>query len=268
MVMSKTKSPDLRLDLNADLGEGYGAWTLGDDFTLLRALSSANIACGYHAGDADIMARAVAVAREVGADIGAHIGLPDLIGFGRRPMSIDGESFANHVLYQLGALHAIAVSKGGAVTHVSFHGALGDMASRDQELADALVGAVAAFDRSLIVSTSPDTMIMRAARRLGLRSVGIFSADRGYARGGGLVPRKHPKALIKDPAEVARRVVELMRDGSVETVEGERIPCPARTVMIHSDTHNAVAIALAVRAAIEQAGGCVTPLSRLAQDGI
>ena len=254
---------DFRLDLNADLGEGHGPWRLGDDFALLPVLSSANVACGYHAGDAEIMAGTVVAAKRSGTDIGAHIGLPDLIGFGRRRMEIDGERFASHVLYQLGALHALATAAGSRVTHASFHGALGDMACADEALALPLVGAIAAFDRRIVISTAPDTMIMRAARRHGLASIGIFCADRGYGADGKLVSRRHPGAVLHDPADVARRMRRFIADGTVETVDGNALPIQAQTVMIHSDTPNAVAIARAIRAAVETAGGNILPISRL-----
>lgn len=255
---------DMRLDLNADLGEGYGAWRLGDDLALLPLLSSANIACGYHAGDAEIMAQTVAAARRSSTDIGAHIGLPDLIGFGRRRMDIDGARFASHVLYQLGALHAIARAASCRVTHASFHGALGDMASEDENLAMPLVGAIAAFDPRIVISTSPGTMIMRAAQRHGLASIGIFCADRSYRADGKLVSRSHPDAVLRDPAEVARRIRVFLTEGTVETVDGGAIPMPAGTAMIHGDTPNAAAIASAIRQAVDEVGGKIVPISQLA----
>ena len=254
---------ELRLDLNADMGEGYGAWQLGDDLALLPVLSSVNVACGYHAGDADIMARTVAAAKASGVDVGAHIGLPDLIGFGRRRMAIDGDRFASHVLYQLGALQAIAAAAGIRVTHASFHGALGDMACEDEALAMALVGAIAGVDGGITIATSPGTMIMRAAHRQGLASVGIFCADRRYAADGTLVSRRQPGAVLHEPGEVARRLRRFVTEGVVDTVDGGAIAMPAQTVMIHGDTPNAVAIAHAVRQAVQAAGGEIVPISRL-----
>ncbi|HDR9759517.1 TPA: LamB/YcsF family protein [Burkholderia cepacia ATCC 25416] len=253
----------MRLDLNADVGEGYGPWRLGDDLALLPVLSSVNVACGYHAGDAEIMARTVNAANAAGVDIGAHIGLPDRIGFGRRRIAIDGERFASHALYQFGALHALAVAAGSRVTHASFHGALGDMACEDEALAMSLVGAIAAFDHRVVICTAPGTMIMRAARRHGLDSIGIFSADRGYAADGQLLSRRQAGAVLRDPDDVARRMHRFIADGVVDTIDGRSIPMPARTVMIHGDTPNAVEIARAIRDAVQAAGGSIVPISRL-----
>ncbi|MFT4069128.1 LamB/YcsF family protein [Paraburkholderia sp.] len=254
---------DIRLDLNTDMGEGYGPWQLGDDLSLLPVLSSVNVACGYHAGDAEIMARTVSAANAAGVDIGAHIGLPDRIGFGRRRIALDGERFASHVLYQFGALHALAAAAGSRVTHASFHGALGDMACEDETLAMSLIGAIAAFDRRVIISTSPGTMIMRAAHRHGLESIGIFSADRGYAADGRLVSRRQPGAVLRNPDDVARRIRRFIADGVVDTVDGRAVAMPAQTVMIHGDTPNAVDIARAIRDAVQAAGGSIVPISRL-----
>jgi len=255
----------MNIDLNADVGEGFGAWRMGDDEGLIKVLSSVNVACGYHAGDAEIMARTVRLARASGCEIGAHIGLPDLLGFGRRRMRIDGRTFAGHVLYQIGALQAIAIVEGHKVTHFSFHGALGDMAAEDEELAMCLLEAVASFDRELTVSTSPGTMTMKAAKAIGIRSVGIFAADRNYRSDGKLVSRKEPNSLIKDPVEVAARATRLVKDGMVSTIDGRLLPMPARTVMVHGDTENAVTIAVAIRDAIEACKGNIVPLSRLAR---
>lgn len=254
----------MEIDLNADVGEGYGAWRMGDDEALIRHLSSVNIACGYHAGDAEIMSRTVASALAAGADIGAHVGLPDLIGFGRREMKIDGASFTSHIFYQLGALQAIAAAAGARVTHMSLHGALGNMAAANLDLAMQLMGAVATFDPAIVVSTSPGTMTMQAAHRHGLRTVGIFAADRAYRADGGLVGRNVAGSVIGDPEAVARRVVRLLDDGRVDTIDGQRIEMPAATVMVHGDTPGAAAAAAAIRRAVEEAGGSVLPVSRLA----
>ncbi|MFT4015079.1 MAG: 5-oxoprolinase subunit PxpA [Paracoccus sp. (in: a-proteobacteria)] len=253
-------------DLNADMGEGYGAWRLGDDHALLAELTSANIACGYHAGDAGIMAATCARAAELGVAIGAHIGLPDLIGFGRRRMQIDGPGFAAHVLYQLGALQCIARAAGTKVTHISFHGALGDMACADEGLAMCLIGAVAGVAPELVVSTSPGTMLMRAAGRHGMRSLGIFSADRGFAEDGKLLPRSHPQALLTDPEALARRIRRFIREGVVETVTGTLLPVDAQTMMIHGDTPDAPRIARAIRHAVAAEGALLVPLHRLAPE--
>jgi 5-oxoprolinase (ATP-hydrolysing) subunit A len=264
---SKAAMNDLLLDLNADVGEGYGLWSLGDDLSPLPALSSVNIACGYHAGDAEIMARTVMAAKSAQVDIGAHIGLPDRIGFGRRRVAIEGQRFMSDVLYQFGALHALATQAGrqagSSVTHASFHGTLGDMACEDETLAMCLVGAIASFDPRVIISTSPDTMIMRAALRHELETIGIFAADRGYAADGKLLSRRLSGAVLHNPDEVGRRIRRFILHGSVETVDGQAIPMKAQTIMIHSDTPNALAIANAVRDAVQGAGARIVPISRL-----
>lgn len=253
----------MELDLNSDLGEGFGRWRIADDEALLDIISSANVACGYHAGDAVIMGRTVATAKTRGVDIGAHIGFDDLEGFGRRPMDVNAAEFTQHVLYQLGALHAIAKAAGCRVTHMNFHGALGNMASVDRALAETLIGAVAAFDRDLVVSTTPGSETILAAQRAGLRTMGKFLADRAYDTQGRLVSRKIPGSLIKDQAAVARRVSQLLDDGTVDTIDGQRIRIEARSILVHSDTPGAVELATTIRRTIEQGGGRVVPLSQL-----
>lgn len=187
------------IDLNADMGEGFGPYRMGEDEALMQIVSSANVACGYHAGDPVIMDRTARLALANGVDLGAHVGFPDLLGFGRRPMQVDPAELSLYVLYQLGALAGIASVAGHRVTHMSFHGALGNMAAADYALAKPLVQAVAAFDRNLIVSVSTNTQIERAARELGLRVATTFLADRAYTDEGDLVSRKLPGAVIKDP---------------------------------------------------------------------
>lgn len=253
----------MEIDLNSDVGEGFGPWQMGDDEALMEVISSANIACGYHAGDPVIMDATVRRAAERGIDIGAHVGFPDLMGFGRRQMDIPALELAKYVLYQLGALAGIAKAAGQAMTHMSFHGALGNMAAVDPSLAEPLVRAVADFDSRLIISVSTGTAIERAADKLGMRVATTFLADRAYDDAGNLVSRKLPGAVIHDPGDVMSRVMRLLQDRAVLSHSGKTLPMPVRSILLHGDTTGAVALAKAVRSAIESGGGQVVPLSRL-----
>ncbi|MFO1273979.1 MAG: 5-oxoprolinase subunit PxpA [Rubrivivax sp.] len=250
------------IDLNADIGEGYGTWRMGDDEGLLGVLSSANVACGFHAGDPLIMDRTVRMAGARGVDIGAHVGFPDRQGFGRRVMQVDPDELAAMVTYQLGALAGIARAAGQRMTHMSFHGALGNLAAADAALAAVLVRAVAAFDPGLIVSSSPSVAIEGAAAANGLRVATTFLADRACDEQGLLIPRKLPGALIHDEAQVLERVRRLLTEGTVQTWSGQVIPARPRSILVHGDTPGSLALAQAVRRAVEAAGGRIVPLSR------
>ena len=251
------------IDLNADLGEGFGPYRMGEDEAMLELLSSANVACGYHAGDPVIMDRTARAARQRGIDLGAHVGFPDLLGFGRRQMQVEPKELATYVLYQLGALAGIAAAAGHRMTHMSFHGALGNMAAADAALAEPLVAAVAAFDPELIVSSSPSQAIEGAAARHGLRVASVFLADRACDENGLVIPRALPGAVIKDRDTVLRRVTQLLDDGTVTTYDGKTIPMRVHSILLHGDTPGAVALARTVRDAIETGGARVVPLSKL-----
>jgi UPF0271 protein len=203
------------IDLNSDLGEGYGPYKLGDDEALLDIVSSANVACGYHAGDAVIMDKTVRAALRRGVDLGAHVGFPDRLGFGRRVMQMDLAELEKHVLYQLGALYGIATAAGHRMTHMNFHGALGNMAFVDRDLAEALVRAVAAFDRNLILLVLANTEFARVADKAGFRTANVFLADRAYDDQGLLASRKLPGAVIKEPDAVMARVTQILDDGTI-----------------------------------------------------
>lgn len=250
------------IDLNADLGEGYGPWRMGDDEALLGVLSSANVACGFHAGDPVIMERTIRTAAARGVDIGAHVGFPDRQGFGRRVMQIDAGELAAMVTYQLGALGGMARAAGQRMTHMSFHGALGNLAAADAALAAALVGAVAAYDPALIISSSSSLAIEGAAAANGLRVATAFLADRAYDDEGLLVPRRLPNAVIHDEAEVLARVRQLLADGTVTTRSGKLIAMRPRSILVHGDTPGALALARTLRREIEGAGGRIVPMSQ------
>lgn len=251
------------IDLNADLGEGYGPWRMGDDARLLGIVSSANIACGFHAGDPVIMDRTVRIAGAGGVDIGAHVSFPDLQGFGRRAMQIDPGELASMVVYQLGALAGIARVAGQVVRHMSFHGALGNLAAGDAGLATVLLRAVAAFDPSLTVITSTSPAIEGAAAAAGLRPVVTFLADRAYDDAGMLVPRRLPGSVIHDRAALLDRVRRFLDSGEVITHGGGRLRMAARSILLHGDTDGALDLAAAIRGEIEAGGGRVVPPSRL-----
>ncbi|MBN3830379.1 5-oxoprolinase subunit PxpA [Burkholderia sp. Ac-20344] len=253
----------MEIDLNADVGEGFGPYRMGDDEAMFDIVSSINIACGYHAGDPVIMDRTVRLAGAKGIDLGAHVGFPDLLGFGRRPIQVDPLELAKYVLYQMGALEGIARAAGHRLTHMSFHGALGNMAAASYELAEPLVRAVAEFDRNLVISVSTNTEIERAADRIGVRTANTFLADRAYDDQGALVSRKLAGAVIKDRAAVLARVQQLLEEGTVTTIAGNPLRMNARSILLHGDTPGAVELARMVRSAIEAAGGRVVPVSNL-----
>jgi 5-oxoprolinase (ATP-hydrolysing) subunit A len=236
------------LDLNADLGEGFGRWALTDDAALLDVVSSANVACGFHAGDPVTMRRVAELAAERGVAVGAHVGYRDLAGFGRRPMAVPAAELTADVLYQLGALDACCRVAGIAVRYVKPHGALYTAAGADEETAAAVVAAVAAF-APLPVLGLPGSALLRAAAAAGLDTVAEGFADRAYAPDGTLVPRGRPGAVISDPDAVAERCVALAR--------GELAGAPVRSVCVHGDSPAAVAAARACRAALEAAGVAV-----------
>jgi UPF0271 protein len=249
------------IDLNADLGEGFGPWRMGEDEALLDIVSSANVACGFHAGDPVIMDRTVRMARARGVDVGAHVGFPDLLGFGRRPMQIEPKELVAYVLYQLSALDGMARTAGHRMTHMSFHGALGNMAAADAAFAEPLVRAVADFDPTLTISSSASRAIEDAATRCGLRVRTTFLADRACDDDGLLVPRKLPDSVIHDRGAVLARVRQLLQEGTVTSYTGKKIPMRVHSILLHGDTPGAVDLARAVRGVVEQAGR-VVPISR------
>jgi UPF0271 protein len=250
------------IDLNADLGEGYGPWRMGEDAALLDLISSANVACGFHAGDPLIMDLTVRQAAERGVDIGAHVGFPDRQGFGRRVMAIEPRELAAMVTYQLGALDGIARAAGQQMTHMSFHGALGNLVAADASLAWMLVRAVADFDPRLIISSSSSRAIERAAEQCGLRVATTFLADRAYTDEGLLVPRALPGAVIHEPQALMDRVQRFLQEGTVITHSGQCLAMPARSILLHGDTPGAVALARQLREAVQASGARIVPISQ------
>jgi UPF0271 protein len=249
------------IDLNCDMGESFGRYTLGDDAAMLNVVTSANVACGMHAGDPLVMQRTVAWAVQKGVAVGAHPGYPDLQGFGRRAMALPSAELEASVLYQIGALAGLVRAAGGVLTHVKPHGALYNVAARDREVADAIVRAVVAFDPALIVVTLPDAVLGDVARASGLCVAGEGFADRAYRADGSLVPRSESGAVIHDPAVATARAVRMVTQGDVEAITGEVIPLHIDTLCVHGDTPGAVEIAATLRATLEAAGVKIAPLS-------
>jgi 5-oxoprolinase (ATP-hydrolysing) subunit A len=247
------------MDLNADLGEGFGQWTLGDDAALLAVVTSANIACGAHAGDPDTMRRTCALAAAKGVVVGAHVGYRDLAGFGRRFIDISPDTLTNEILCQLGALQACAAVEGTRISYVKPHGALYNALVRHEAQADAVVDAVRLFNPRLAVLGLPDAVWLKRAQVAGLTVRYEAFADRAYTSRGTLVPRGLPGAVLHQPAEIAERCVQLATEGWLRSIDGRAIRVPADSICVHGDTPGAVAVARAVRDALEQAGVSVHP---------
>jgi UPF0271 protein len=246
------------IDLNSDLGESFGSWTMGADAEVLTLVSSANVACGFHAGDPSTLRRTCTLAAEAGVSVGAHVAYRDLAGFGRRFLDVHPEELTDEVIYQIGALQAMAAASGTSVRYVKPHGALYTAITHHEGQAAAVVAAVLAVDPTLPVVVLPGTVMERAARDEGLRTVPEAFADRAYTADGRLVPRGAPGAVIHDPEEAASRAVRIATEGTVEAITGEVVTLRAETVCVHGDTPGAVAIAAAVRQGLGAAGVTVT----------
>lgn len=252
----------MRIDLNCDLGESFGRYQLGEDAAMLNVVTSANIACGLHAGDPVVMKRTVELAARRGVAIGAHPGYPDLQGFGRREMNLAPDEVEAFILYQLGALAGFARAAGAPLAHVKPHGALYNAAARDAELAAAIARAVASFDLQLIMVALPNSALAQAAAAAGLRVACEGFADRAYRADGSLAPRSMPGAVIHDPARVAERAVQMVTRGQVETIEGQMLSLHVDTLCVHGDTPGAAHVAATLRAALQTAGVEIIPLAQ------
>ncbi len=256
----------MRMDLNSDVGESFGAWKMGDDGALMPALTSANIACGFHAGDPGVMRDTVQLARAHGVAVGAHPGFPDLAGFGRRDLRCQPREVENFVVYQIGALAAIAAAQGVRLQHVKAHGALYNMACRDEALAEAIARATASVDGGLVLFGLPGSALLDAGRRHGLAVAAEVFADRAYHANGSLVSRTQPGAVIHDEAAVVARAVRMATARLVTTVEGHDLTLEADTICVHGDTPGAAALAAAIRRTLEAEGVTVAAVGR-AQPG-
>jgi 5-oxoprolinase (ATP-hydrolysing) subunit A len=253
-MVETARLPGHTIDLNCDLGESFGAWRMGDDAGVLAHVTSANIACGFHAGDPVTMRRTVDLAVRAGVAIGAHVALPDLQGFGRREMRIGADEAHAMTLYQIGALDAFARAAGTRVGHVKPHGALYNMAARERGLADAIAGAVRDVDATLILVGLAGSELIRAARAAGLQAAHEAFADRRYNDDGALVPRGEAGAVIDDVDAALAQAVAIATGHGVETRSGGRIGICADTLCIHGDRADAAAFSSRLRAALDAAG--------------
>jgi UPF0271 protein len=249
------------IDLNSDVGESFGVWTIGDDDAMLRVVTSANVACGFHGGDPSTHRAVCTIAVANGVRIGAQVAYPDLVGFGRRFLDMSEAELRDAVLYQLGALDAFAQVGGSEVSYVKPHGALYHAAAENESIARAVVEAAAEYDPSLAILGLPGSRLLEAAERAGLEAVPEAFADRAYRPDGGLVSRRESGALVVDPEAVAARAIRLAVDGEVEAIDGSVVTVRVRSLCIHGDTPGAAELAAATRAALEDAGVGVYPFA-------
>lgn len=244
----------MSIDLNCDLGESFGTYQIGNDEQILPYITSANIACGFHAGDPATMRRTVQSCVKHHVAIGAHPGLPDLAGFGRRAMAVAPDEVYEMVLYQIGALQAFVHAEGGKLTHVKPHGALYNMAAQDRSLADAIARAVHDLDRSLVLFGLAQSELIRAGEQVGLRCANEVFADRTYQKDGSLTSRRQAGAVHEDEKEAAGQVVHMLEHGTVRAVCGTEVPIKADTVCLHGDGKHAVQFARTIAAALRKKG--------------
>jgi 5-oxoprolinase (ATP-hydrolysing) subunit A len=244
----------MHLDLNCDMGESFGAYQIGDDEGVMPHITSANVACGFHGGDPAVMRRTLRLARANGVAVGAHPGFQDLAGFGRRDLRVTPQEAEDLVLYQVGALEAMARAEGVRLAHVKPHGALYNMAAREEPLAEAIARAIRAFDPSLVLFALAGSRLQRAAEAVGVRVAPEGFADRSYEPDGSLTPRSKPDALIHDAQLVVQRAVRMAREGLVSASDGRDIPIRIRTLCVHGDTPGAATLARELHAGLERAG--------------
>jgi len=250
------------IDLNADVGEGFGPWPMGDDAGLIPLVSSVNVACGFHAGDPTGIARTIGLAVAAGAAVGAHPGYPDLVGFGRREMDLAPDELEAAIVYQVGAVVALARAAGTELRHVKPHGALYNRAARDAATADAVARAVRSVSADLVLVGLAGSISLDAGRAAGLAVAAEAFVDRAYEPDGSLRSRRLSGALVTDPAGAAARAVRLATAGEAEATGGSTLRIDADTLCIHGDTPGAAGIARAVRGALESAGVAIAPLPR------
>lgn len=249
-----------RIDLNGDVGESFGLYTIGDDEGLLRYITSANVACGFHGGDPSVMRRTVSLAVSGGVALGAHPGFSDLMGFGRRELGMSAREVEDLVVYQIGALAGVAAAQEVRLHHVKPHGALYNMAARDRTMADAVARAIFTVDSTLILFGLSGSCLLDAGEAVGLRTAAEVFADRAYLSDGSLVPRDQPDAIIVDPVEVTERALRLVQDGAVITRGGDVIELRRETICVHGDTPSAGELAAGIRSSLEDAKIRVLPL--------
>ena len=251
------------VDLNSDLGESFGRYTIGNDDKIIPLISSANVACGYHAADPVVMGKTIAMAKEAGIRVGAHPGFPDLMGFGRRNMNVTPAEAKAYVLYQLGALDAFCRVNGVKMQHVKPHGALYNMAAKDYALSTAICEAIKEFDSNLIVLALSGGQLAKAAQDMELRTAMEVFADRGYEEDGTLVNRRKEGALIKDEDEAIARVIRMVKEGVVTAVTGKDIPIQTDSVCVHGDGEKALLFVEKIRKALTENDIKIRPLAEI-----
>ena len=247
----------MRIDLNADVGESFGAYTIGHDAGLMRSVTSVNIAAGFHGGDPSVLRQTIRLAKANGVAVGAHPGFPDLAGFGRRELHVTPQEAEDFVLYQVAAVAGVAAAEGIRLQHVKPHGALFNMAARQRPLAAAIASAVAAFDRSLILFGLPGSELLTAGRTAGLRVAAEVFADRAYEPDGSLTPRSRPGSVLHEPAIVVARSLRMVKDRVVDAVDGTTVAVAADTICVHGDSPGADDLAARLRAGLEAGGVAV-----------
>ncbi|HOQ53675.1 MAG TPA: 5-oxoprolinase subunit PxpA [Micropruina sp.] len=244
----------IRIDLNSDVGESFSRWTLGDDAALLAIVSSANIACGFHAGDPRGIRSTLELAATNGVTVGAHVGYRDLAGFGRRDLDVAPDELTAETIYQIGALQALAASVGTRVSYVKPHGALYNRIVHDERQAAAVVQAIRMLDPSLVLLGLPGAVVLDRAAEAGLATATEIFADRAYTAEGRLVPRRDPGAVLHDPHAIADRIVQAITTGRITAIDGSQVPINGESICVHGDTPGAVAVARAVRSRLVEAG--------------
>ncbi|MDB4897697.1 MAG: LamB/YcsF family protein [Firmicutes bacterium] len=249
----------MQIDLNCDMGESFGPYTLGLDEQVMPLITSANVACGFHAGDPQVLRRTLALAARYGVGVGAHVSFPDLAGFGRRELQVAPQELENDVLYQIGAISAFCRVAGVPLRHVKPHGALYNMAQRDEATAGAIARAVAAYDPGLLLFVQAGSVMARVAGEVGLPVAAEVFADRAYTPDGALASRKLPGSVIHDPDAVAERALRMVTEGRIIAIDGTEIAVAAETICVHGDTPGAVLLIQRIRERLAQAGVAVRP---------
>ncbi|KXZ12613.1 lactam utilization protein LamB [Bacillus nakamurai] len=251
-----------QIDVNCDLGESFGAYRIGLDEDILEFVTSANIACGFHAGDPGVMRKTAVLAAEKGVKIGAHPGLPDLQGFGRRPIAISPDEAYDMTIYQIGALSGFLKAEGISMQHVKPHGALYNMAAVDHKLSAAIAKAVYRFDPELILFGLAGSELIKAGEQIGLQTASEVFADRTYQADGTLTPRSQPDALIQDDSKAVKQVIQMVKDGTVTSQQGQAVRLQADTVCIHGDGAHALTFAKTIRKELQAAGIHISALAQ------
>lgn len=252
----------MNVDINCDMGESFGVYRLGSDEEMMAHITSANIACGYHGGDPIVMERTISLAKSHGVSVGAHPGFPDLVGFGRRNMELSPREVRNDLIYQVGALSAFAQIEGLSLQHVKPHGQLYNLTSKDEHMTRAICEAILALEKNLILVALSGSKMAEIASKSGLKIAREAFADRAYHKDGSLVSRKRQGSVIHDPERVAERVIRMVQEGKIQSIEGDLIDLEVDTICVHGDTPGAVQLAQTIRRKLQEAGIPVLSMGR------